>query len=83
MSVLPSWAKLEEAKELGGQAVRSDHHSFGGRAERQGRSSQVLSAYGGTSFPFLVMGLRECDTKVNGEWLGHIAQMRSLVARYN
>jgi hypothetical protein len=37
--VLPPWARLEEAKKLEGQAVRSDHQSFGGRAEKAGHGS--------------------------------------------
>lgn len=36
-------SKVEEAKELEGQAVMSEHHSFGGRVEGagQGRTSAL------------------------------------------
>lgn len=78
-ALLP-WAKVEEAKELEGQAVRSDHHSFGGRAEKAGQGSRLRVEL---PFPSHVVDLRESDTKVNCEWLGHIAQMRSPVAKYN
>lgn len=78
-ALLP-WAKVEEAKELEGQAVRSDHHSFGGRAEKAGQGSWLRVEL---PFPSHVVDLRESDTKVNCEWLGHIAQMRSPVAKYN